>query len=93
MDAVLSLKCRVNSNTPSKLLDDSHSSLYSPEGLTALAAHLKPGGIFAMWSDDPPEETFLDDLRATFTSAETHIVSFENPLQGGESASTVYVCG
>ncbi len=80
-------------HTPSKLLDDSHANFYSPLGLAALAGHLKPGGVFAMWSDDPPEEAFLNDLRATFSRAESHIVTFDNPLQGGESASTVYVCG
>lgn len=79
-------------HTPSKLLDDSHSSLYSPAGLTALAAHLKPGGIFAMWSDDPPEEAFLTDLGRVFADVESHIVTFDNPLQGNQSASTVYVC-
>ncbi len=79
-------------HTPSKLLDASHRPLYSPAGLAALAAHLKPGGVFAMWSDDPPEDAFLADLGQVFAGTESRVVTFDNPLLGGTSASTVYIC-
>ena len=78
-------------HTPSKLLDGSHASLYTPGGLAALAAHLYPGGVFAMWSDDPPEAAFQSDLEQVFPKVEAHVVQFENPLLGKLSASTVYV--
>jgi len=47
--------------------------------------------VFAMWSDDPPEEKFFAALETAFPSCESHVVSFHNPLQGRDSASTVYV--
>ncbi len=78
-------------HSPRNLLHPRHGTFYSPAGLRALAAHLKPGGVFALWSDDPPDDDFLAALRAIFTTAQAHIVTFANPLLDCESASTVYV--
>jgi hypothetical protein len=47
--------------------------------------------VFALWSDDPPEERFETLLRDSFASVVAHIVSFPNHYTGGESACTVYV--
>lgn len=78
-------------HTPSKILDPSHAPLYSPGGLRSLAAQIKPGGVFAMWSDDPPEDGFTDSLRDVFADVAPEVVAFWNPLQDKESESTVYV--
>jgi spermidine synthase len=78
-------------HSPRHLLHPDHAPLYAPAGLAALAAHLRPGGVFALWSDDPPDDDFLADLRAAFASAEAHTVAFPNPLTGTQSANTVYV--
>jgi len=78
-------------HSPDKLLHEAHGNFYSPEGLQKLADRLHPGGVFAMWSDDPPEVTFMDSLKSVFTECESHIVTFHNPLQDRDSASTVYV--
>lgn len=78
-------------HTPSKLLDPAHAALYSREGLSQLSQRIKPNGVFAMWSDDPPDKVFMNHLREVFDTTESHVVSFENPLQGGESSSSVYV--
>lgn len=78
-------------HTPSKLLDASHASFYETGGLTALATQLRQDGVFAMWSDDPPDEGFLDTLREVFTTADAHVAPFFNPLQERDEASTVYV--
>ncbi|MEN9621260.1 MAG: hypothetical protein RL499_1453, partial [Actinomycetota bacterium] len=59
-------------HSPSFTLDPSHADLYTVDGLRRLAAHLRPGGVFALWSDDPPEESFLDALRAVFARVEGH---------------------
>jgi hypothetical protein len=53
--------------------------------------YLHPGGVFAMWSNDPPDDDFLAALDATFTASQAHIVTFHNPLQNCEAACTVYV--
>lgn len=78
-------------HSPRHLLHPRHGAFYSPAGLRALAAHLEPRGVFALWSDDPPADDFLHALRTVFRTAEAHIVKFPNPLLDHESASTVYV--
>ena len=72
-------------------LDPSHADLYTVAGLTALSKHLRPGGVFALWSDDAPLESFLTSLRAVFPFVEAHVVSFDNFLTGGVSTNSVYV--
>ena len=78
-------------HTPRHVLHPSHAAFYTPEGLRALHGHLYPGGVFALWSDDPPDDDFVTLLRAEFGSVEAHVVSFANPLTGGTSANSVYV--
>ena len=78
-------------HTPRHVLHPSHAAFYSADGLRSLRRHLHPEGVFALWSDDPPDEDFLGLLRAGFTSAQGHVVSFPNPLTGGTSANSVYV--
>ncbi len=78
-------------HSPSDLLHPRHAAFYQAEGLRALASHLHPGGVFALWSDDPPDEEFLSALDTVFGNARAHVVTFPNPLLEGESASTVYV--
>lgn len=78
-------------HSPRNLLHERHGDFYKPAGLTRLAAQLLPGGIFAMWSDDPPDEIFLSDLGEVFEKPEARIVTFYNPLLEKDSASTVYL--
>ena len=78
-------------HTPRHVLHPSNAAFYTPEGLRALHGHLHPGGVFALWSDDPPDDDFMALLRAEFASAEGHVVSFPNPLTRGTSTNTVYV--
>jgi spermidine synthase len=78
-------------HTPRHVLHPSHAPFYTVAGLTALKKHLKPDAVFALWSDDPPDEEFLRVLSEVFTTARAELVTFPNPLTRGESANTVYV--
>ena len=78
-------------HSPRGLLHPRHGSFYEDKSLRRLAAQLHPGGVFAMWSDDPPEENFLRALEAAFGSSRAHIVQFYNPILDCDAASTVYV--
>jgi len=78
-------------HTPRHVLHPSHTAFYSAEGLRRLTKHLHPHGVFALWSDDPPDDEFRSVLAAVFAITEAHVVSFPNPLTGSESANTVYV--
>ncbi|TCC07164.1 spermidine synthase [Kribbella soli] len=78
-------------HTPRHVLHPSHAAFYTPEGLRRLADHLYPGGVFALWSNDPPDVAFGDALSEVFDSQLAHVVTFPNPLQGHEATNTVYV--
>lgn len=78
-------------HSPDNLLHEQHGDFYRAEGLGKLARQICPGGVFALWSDDPPSETFMKLLQGVFAVCESHVVEFYNPLQDKTSASTVYV--
>jgi len=79
-------------HAPDRLLHPRSGSFYSPEGLAAVAAHLHPGGVFGLWSDDRPDDAFAGRLRAVFGEVRAEPVTFRNPLQGDrEFTQTVYV--
>jgi spermidine synthase len=78
-------------HTPRHVLHPSHAEFYTPRGLRRLARHLRPGGVFALWSDDPPDVEFGAALAEVFTSSAAQVVAFPNPLTGHQSANTVYV--
>ena len=78
-------------HSPKNLLHPRNAAFYTPDGLYGLAAQLHPQGIFALWSDDPPDEDFIATLNSIFADAQAHVVSFPNPLLARDSASTVYV--
>jgi len=78
-------------HTPQHLLHPSHASFYQPEGQRRIADRLNPGGVYALWSDDPPDQDYISVVEEVFASCEAHVVTFPNPLTGGDAASTVYV--
>jgi len=78
-------------HTPSHHLNAANASFYSPAGFARVLDQLKPGGVFALWSDDPPDLEFEALMSGTFASVVAHVVSFPNHYTGGESACTVYV--
>lgn len=78
-------------HTPSHWLNPANAAFYSETALRKLADKLHPGGVFGLWSDDPPDDTFMRLLETVFASAESHVVRFANPYTGGESTNTVYL--
>ena len=73
------------------MLHLSHAVFYSGAGLRRMHKRLRPGGVFALWSDDPPDADFVGLLEAEFSTVASHVVEFDNFLTGGTSANTVYV--
>ncbi|MCP3898276.1 MAG: spermidine synthase [Desulfobacteraceae bacterium] len=78
-------------HTPSNVLHQSNTRFYSEKGLEELAQHLKPGGVFALWADGFPEESFSNKLKKVFEIVEAHTITFDNPIAGGSSEGAVYV--
>lgn len=78
-------------HTPTNVLDQTNTRFYSEKGLGELAQHLKPGGVFALWSDGAPNEKFANHLGKVFEKSEPHAIEFDNPITGGTSEGSVYV--
>lgn len=81
-------------HSPRHQLAAGNADFYTVAGVRRLAARLTPGGVFGLWSNDPPDQTYLDVLGAVFTSVAAEVVAFPNPLQQREASNTVYLaCG
>jgi len=78
-------------HTPDFLLDTSHADFYTIAGMHRLKSFLKPGGVFALWSNDPPQEAFLQILSDVFARAKGHAIEFDNPLQQTVSTNGIYI--
>ncbi len=78
-------------HSPEHFLNQSNKSLYTSEGLAAVRSQLKPGGCFALWSNDPASEDFTKHLRDVIGSATAHNVEFPNPYTNATSVNSVYV--
>lgn len=78
-------------HSPRHQLDPSHADLYTEHGLRALGRRLTPSGVFALWSDDPPDSSFMDVMAIAFSEPRAHVVDFDNPITRGTSSNTVYV--
>lgn len=78
-------------HAPDRLLDPAHADFYEAEGLRRLAGQLRPDGVFALWSNDPPAEAFLAKLRQVFRSVRAEVVSFPNLQHDGEATNSVYL--
>jgi spermidine synthase len=78
-------------HSPRHVLHPSHAAFYTAAGLDRLGRALRPGGVFAMWSDDPPDSDFLQALGTVFTDVDAQVITFGNHYTGGLSSATVYV--
>jgi spermidine synthase len=78
-------------HSPDLLLDPRNAFFYQPEGLRRLAAWLRPGGVFGLWSNALPDAAFTARLADCFAQARAEAVTFHNPLQGRPFTQTVYL--
>lgn len=66
-------------HSPDAVLHPRHKAFYTEPGLTGLATHLSPGGVFGLWSAKAPSHEFLRLLDRVFASSRVHEVEFYNP--------------
>lgn len=78
-------------HAPDNFLHSQHARFYHPSGLEQLTQYMHQGGVFGLWSNDPPNADFVQRLKAVFADVETHIIEFDNVLQGRRSTNTVYI--
>jgi spermidine synthase len=78
-------------HTPDFWLAPAHAAFYAPAGLRRLAAHLVPGGVFGLWSNDEPDDAFVARLVAVFGEARAEPVAFRHPVHDRSFVQTVYL--
>ncbi len=78
-------------HTPDFWLSPTNNSFYTKQGLSAMADKIHAGGVFALWSDDLPDDRFTELLDSVFESSIAHVVTFPNAYTKSESSNTVYV--
>jgi spermidine synthase len=78
-------------HSPAHLLADGSAGFYGVEGTRRLAGHLRPGGVYTLWSNDPPDDAYLAVLSEVFVDVAADVVSFPNPLQDRMATNTVYL--
>jgi spermidine synthase len=78
-------------HSPRHFLADGSASFYGVEGMSAVASRLAPGGVYGMWSNDPPDADYLAVLAEVFEDVAAEVITFPNPLQQREATATVYL--
>ena len=78
-------------HSPDALLDTRNAAFYGEAGLARLAAHLRPGGVFGLWSNELADDAFTARLARVFADARAEPVTFHNPLQNKPFTQTVYL--
>lgn len=79
-------------HSPRALLHPDHARFYTGEGLQRLRDGIADDGVFAMWSDEGPDADFIAVLETVFSDVRAQVVAFDNPLTGGASTCTLYIC-
>ncbi|WP_370338791.1 spermidine synthase [Parvularcula marina] len=77
-------------HSPEALLSPHSRPFYDEESLARLSTMLRPGGVFGLWSDDPPDARFTARLEAAFGKGWAEPVTIERPLTGTPIIQTVY---
>jgi spermidine synthase len=78
-------------HTPEHFLNEANRSFYARDGLSSIRNRLKPGGVFAVWSNDAGQQEFTERLRSVFGAATVHDIEFSNHYTGSNSVNAVYV--
>ena len=78
-------------HSPSFWLTEGNGKFYTEQGLQSMADKILAGGVFGLWSDELPDDRFVELLEKVFTSVEPHVVTFPNPYTKQESTNTVYL--
>lgn len=78
-------------HSPHDVLHPSHAAFYTEDGVLRLARHLRPGGVFSLWSNDPPDAEYQAALESAFDEVSAEVVSFDSALDGREASNTVYL--
>ncbi len=77
-------------DAPDDVLGTSHTGFYTERNLRLAKRWLKPGGVFALWTNVSHREAYDAHLRAAFGNVEVEDVTFENPLLEAAETNALY---
>ncbi len=78
-------------HSPRHRLANGNAGFYDVNGSRRLAGRIRPGGVFALWSNDPPDDDYLAVLRQVFVDVAAEVITFPNPFQDRTATNTVYL--
>ena len=73
------------------LIDDASAGFYSADAIAALAAGLRPGGVFALWSTDAEDPAFTEAMRVTLRDVRVERVAFQTPYRDESAFNLIYL--
>lgn len=79
-------------HSPSHWLNSENQNFYSFGSLKTMSAKIIDGGVFGLWSNEPPDQAFLALLNQVFSTSEAHVIEFPNPYSGATAINSVYIC-
>lgn len=78
-------------HSPEYLLQPANMRFYQADSLQRLAGKLVPGGVFALWSADPPQDSLVRKMETAFAEVTTHEIEFYDTLFSERDANTIYL--
>jgi spermidine synthase len=78
-------------HSPLSLLNPRNAAFYDPSGMRRLIKHIAPGGVFTLWSAEPPDESFMKSLGTTFQNVRSEVIEFFNPVMNMPDTNTIYI--
>ena len=78
-------------HAPDFHLNSSHVKFYRIEGMENIKYNLNENGLFTLWSNNPPDNDFVELLKEVFDSARAEKVTFYNSLLEVDCTQTVYI--
>ena len=76
-------------HSPDERLGESSDSFYAHANLVLVARHLKPGGVFALWSTSD-SRGFEEELRKTFEDVRVEPIEFFNETMGAQETNWLF---
>ncbi len=76
-------------HSPDERLGETSDSFYAHANLALAARHLRPGGVFGVWSTSP-NPAFERELHATFREVRVEAVDFFNETVGGPETNWLF---
>ncbi len=80
-------------DSPQDLLDAGHGSFYDHEHLRRVRRWLRPGGIFALWTNVAAAPALTAHLAKAFGAATVDEIEFDNPLLDAPEVNALYFAG